>query len=113
MVCTSTKATSSDTPNRHKPGVKANHKPTLYNLVSQFRPINRVMLDAIANQYRIATGRLKVRDNVKHYFVQKYFNNNNKPTGLLLTHLRKSVKSYGVQFRIEYATDMGDIDNDI
>ena len=71
------------------------------------------MLDAIANQYRIATGRRKVRDNVKHYFVQKYCNNNNKPTGLLLIHSRKSVKSYGIQLRIEDAIDMGDNDCDI
>ena len=74
MVRASTKATSSDAPKRHggrTPGAKAYHKPTLYALVSQFRPINRVMWDAVANQYRVATGELKVRDNVKRYFVQK------------------------------------------
>ena len=30
------------------PGAKAYHKPTLYALVSQYRPINRVMWDAVA-----------------------------------------------------------------
>ena len=97
MVRASTKATSRDAPNRHILGAKAYHKPTLYALVSQFRPINRVMWDAVTNQYRIATGRMNVRDNVKRYFVQKYCNNN-KTTGMLLIHSRKSVKSYGVQF---------------
>ena len=61
MVRTSTKAMLK----RHGgriPGAKAYHKPTLLALVSQFRPINRVMWDAVAvavavavaNQYRVA-----------------------------------------------------------
>jgi len=48
MIRTSTEATSSDAPKRHDgriPGAKAYHNPTLYALVSQFRPINRVMWD--------------------------------------------------------------------
>ena len=68
MVRASTKETSSDAPKHHGgriPGAKAYHKPTLYALVSQFRPINRVMWDAVAKQSRIATGRLKVCDKVK------------------------------------------------
>ena len=53
MVRTLTKAISSDAPNRHIPGAKACRKPTLYDLVSQFRSINRVRWDAVVNQYRI------------------------------------------------------------
>ena len=35
------------------------------------------MWDAVTNQYGIATWELKVRDNVKRYFGQNCFNNNN------------------------------------
>jgi hypothetical protein len=63
------------------PGSKQYHKPTLYDLVAQYRPISSVMWDLVASQYRSKTGELKVRDGVKRYFVQKCCNNNKKPTG--------------------------------
>jgi hypothetical protein len=62
-------------------GAKQYHKPTLYDLVAEFRPVSSVLWDVIANQYRSRTGEMKVRENVKRYFVQKCCNNNKKPTG--------------------------------
>jgi hypothetical protein len=118
MVRTSTKATSSDAPKRHGgriPGAKAYHKPTLYALVSQFRPINRVMWDAVANQYRVATGELKVRDNVKRYFVQKCCNNNKKPTGQSAPDpfTEKCQQLWRSILESEDASDMGESDGDV
>ena len=65
------------------PGAKQYHKPTLYDLVAQYRPISSVMWDLVAAQYRAKTGELKVREGIKRYFVQKCCNNNKKPTGEL------------------------------
>ena len=118
MVRTSTKATSSDAPKRHGgriPGAKAYHKPTLYALVSQFRPINRVMWDAVANQYRVATGELKVRDNVKRYFVQKCCNNNKKPTGQSAPDpfTEKCQQLWRSILESEDASDMGESDGGV
>ena len=84
MVRTATSKTN-EAPQRRVggrvPGAKQYHKPTLYDLVAQYRPISSVMWDLVAAQYRARTGELKVRDNVKRYFVQKCCNNNKKPTG--------------------------------
>jgi len=95
MVRTTT-GISCDAPKRHGdriPGAYA----YLYNLVSQFRQINRVW-DA-ANQYRgIAAWERKDRDTAKLYFVQKCRNNNkNQTVNQLLINLWKSVKNYGEQ----------------
>jgi len=37
------------------PDAKQHHKPTLYDLVAQYRPIRSVMWDVVANQYRSKT----------------------------------------------------------
>ena len=47
------------------PGAKQYHKPTLYDLVAQYRPISSVVWDLVAAQYRARNGELNVRDNVK------------------------------------------------
>ena len=58
------------------PGAKQYHKPTLYDLVAQYRTICSVMWDLVAAQYRAKTGELKVREDL-----QKCCSNNKKPTG--------------------------------
>jgi hypothetical protein len=72
------------------------------------------MWDLVAAQYRVKTGVLKVRDNVKRYFVQKCWNYNKKPTG------QSSPDPFTEKCQIlwrsilasEDASDMGDSDSE-
>ena len=96
------------------PGAKQYHKPTLYDLVAQYRPISSVMWDLVAAQYRARTGELKVRDNVKRYFVQKCCNNNKKPTGQSAPDpfTEKCQNLWRSILASEDASDMGDSDSE-
>jgi hypothetical protein len=42
-------------------GAKTYNKPTLYNLVAQFKPTNMVLWSTIAEQYRSSCGELEAR----------------------------------------------------
>jgi len=57
-------------------GARNIHQLTLYDLISKYRPINSVMCEMVANQYRTKTGELSVRLDLKKYFWHKM-----KPTG--------------------------------
>jgi len=117
MVRTATSKTN-EAPQRRVggrvPGAKQYHKPTLYDLVAQYRPISSVMWDLVAAQYRARTGELKVRDNVKRYFVQKCCNNNKKPTGQSAPDpfTEKCQNLWRSILASEDASDMGDSDSE-
>ena len=117
MVRTATSKTNAAPQRRvggQVPGAKQYHKPTLYDLVAQYRPISSVMWDLVAAQYRARTGELKVRDNVKRYFVQKCCNNNKKPTGQSAPDpfTEKCQNLWRSILASEDASDMGDSDSD-
>jgi hypothetical protein len=96
------------------PGAKNIHQPTLYNLVQEHRPLNSVMWDVVANQYRAKTGELSVRPDLKKYFWHKMCNGGKmgKPTGRSAPEpfMAKCQNLYNSILASEEVSDMGDED---
>jgi hypothetical protein len=65
--------TNKDAPKRQGGRVRGakNDQMVLFDLVFKYRPINSTMWDVVAQQYRISTGELDIRPDLKKYFIHK------------------------------------------
>ena len=98
------------------PDARNIHQPTLYDLISKYRPINPVMWEMVANQYRTKTGELSVRPDLKKYFWHKMCMGGklSKPTGRSAPDpfVAKCQALYNSILISEEVSDMGDDDVD-
>jgi hypothetical protein len=64
-------------------GAKSYKKPTLYKIITQVKPVNALLWNIVAEQYRVECGEFEARPGpvIKKFFMAKMCNGNKKPTG--------------------------------